>query len=212
MTAVTHLNYMAASRILKFVEDVQHEHERERQGVTVGTGLDPLRENQSKTDTPRDSPEPSETAIGRTEGRRTSEFPEQPHLGDSLLQRAIIAPADGGVTPIQALFASLSRYYDCKTMCLYASCVPSAFTAHQLLKLFQSRYPSAYKVEILKVIGEVTTSDSGSDPSESEEEVEVNEGEEDGGEGMQRSEDQSLRGNRLFTAGGRSSWRDLIGT
>ncbi len=233
MAAVTQQNYLAALKIMEFVEEMRREREREQNQSRGSTCPGSLGERWSKVDISQDVPSsqaevdisqdvpssqaevdisqdvPSSQAEDAMDKQKeeSSKKPSRPQ--DSLLQEAIIAPGDGGITPIQALFASLSRHYDCKTMCLYASCVPSAFTAPQLLRLFQSRYPSAYKVEILKGAGEVTSSESGSETSESEEEEEEEEGAD--GDTLQPTGDQPMAGSRTLGGGPRSSWRQLIG-
>ena len=54
------------------------------------------------------------------------------------------------MTPLQFLYASLCQTYDAKSRSLYVSKLPQTYTAQQLLKLFQKRYPSVYKAEIFK--------------------------------------------------------------
>ena len=68
-----------------------------------------------------------------------------------LMESAVLAPSGNGVTPVQAIFASVSPLFDNNSMCLHVSNMPVSYTAQQLLKLFQTRYPSAYKAEIFKV-------------------------------------------------------------
>ena len=62
----------------------------------------------------------------------------------------VLAASRDGTTPIQALLASLSSFYDTKSMRLYVANLPVNYTAQHLLKLFQVRYPSVFKAEILK--------------------------------------------------------------
>ena len=69
-----------------------------------------------------------------------------------LMETAILTPSGNGTTPIEAVFSSLSPLFDSDSMCLYVSNMPMNYTAQQLLKLFQTRYPSAYKAEMFKVI------------------------------------------------------------
>ena len=52
---------------------------------------------------------------------------------------AILSPSRNGATPIQALLASLSPFYDIKSPHLYVSNLPINYTAQHLLKLFQVR-------------------------------------------------------------------------
>ena len=68
-----------------------------------------------------------------------------------LMETAILTPSGNGTTPIEAIFSSLSPLFDSDSMCLYVSNMPMNYTAQQLLKLFQTRYPSAYKAEMFKV-------------------------------------------------------------
>ena len=68
------------------------------------------------------------------------------------METAILTPSGNGTTPIEAVFSSLSPLFDSDSMCLYVSNMPMNYTAQQLLKLFQTRYPSAYKAEMFKVI------------------------------------------------------------
>lgn len=82
---------------------------------------------------------------------------EQPELVfypplEILMETAILTPSGNGTTPIEAIFSSLSPLFDSDSMCLYVSNMPMNYTAQQLLKLFQTRYPSAYKAEMFKVI------------------------------------------------------------
>ncbi len=145
MTAVTQQNYLAAIKIMKFVEEVRRERNRDASQTPANARPGSLGQTWSKSATNQGLPSPpNATPDSKAVPPKPPRSPSPPD--DRLLQEAIIAPTDGGMTPVQALFASLSRYYDSKTMCLYIYCVPSAFTAPQLLKLFQSRYPSAYKV------------------------------------------------------------------
>ena len=65
-------------------------------------------------------------------------------------KNSILSPWKHGASSIQALLASLSPYYDIRSMCLYVYSLPTSYTAQHLLKLFQIRYPSAFKAEILK--------------------------------------------------------------
>ena len=81
---------------------------------------------------------------------------EQPELVfypplEILMETAILTPSGNGTTPIEAIFSSLSPLFDSDSMCLYVSNMPMNYTAQQLLKLFQTRYPSAYKAEMFKV-------------------------------------------------------------
>ena len=94
----------------------------------------------------------------------------------SLLDKVIFTTKNG-VTSIQSLFASLSPHYDSEAMCLHISSIPVNYTAQQLLKLFQGRYPSAYKAEVLKLddIGTSSSSESGSGSSDNEDEAMVQE-------------------------------------
>ena len=82
---------------------------------------------------------------------------EQPELVfypplEILMETAILTPSGNGTTPIEAIFSSLSPLFDSDSMCLYVSNMPVNYTAQQLLKLFQTRYPSAYKAEMFKVM------------------------------------------------------------
>ena len=77
-----------------------------------------------------------ETALAATE----SEF----------FKNSVLSPWRNGATPIQALLASLSPFYDVRSMCLYVYNLPMSYTAQHLLKLFQLRYPSAFKAVIVK--------------------------------------------------------------
>ena len=68
----------------------------------------------------------------------------------NLLNEAILAPGQNGMTPLHSLIASFCDITDVKNMSLFVSRLPQNFTAQQLLRLFQKRYPSAYKAEIMK--------------------------------------------------------------
>lgn len=68
----------------------------------------------------------------------------------NLLNEAILAPGQNGMTPLHSLIASFCDVTDVKNMSLFVSRLPQNFTAQQLLRLFQKRYPSAYKAEIMK--------------------------------------------------------------
>lgn len=68
----------------------------------------------------------------------------------NLLNEAILAPGQNGMTPLHSFIASFCDVTDVKNMSLFVSRLPQNFTAQQLLKLFQKRYPSAYKAEIIK--------------------------------------------------------------
>ena len=78
-------------------------------------------------------------------------------------KESILSPWKYGATPIQALLASLSPFYDIRSMCLYIYNLPTSYTAQHLLKLFQLRYPSAFKAEIVK--GERDGDDDGAGSS-----------------------------------------------
>ena len=85
------------------------------------------------------------------EGEEQSDLVFYPPL-EILMETAILTPSGNGTTPIEAVFSSLSPLFDSDSMCLYVSNMPMNYTAQQLLKLFQTRYPSAYKAEMFKVI------------------------------------------------------------
>ena len=80
--------------------------------------------------------------------------------------RAILAPCSKGLTPLHAFFASIKEVYDSLMMCLYVSGLPSGYTARQLLKYFQLRFPSAYRAEVFHD----SVNDKASDSEEEEEE------------------------------------------
>ena len=73
-----------------------------------------------------------------------------PATESEFFQKSILSPWKYGATPIQALLASVSPFYDIRSMCLYVYNLPTSYTAQHLLKLFQLRYPSAFKAEIVK--------------------------------------------------------------
>ena len=68
----------------------------------------------------------------------------------NLLNEAILAPGENGVTPLHSLLTSFCDDNDVAIMRLFVSRLPLKYTAQQLLKLFQKRYPSAYKAKIFK--------------------------------------------------------------
>ena len=104
-----------------------------------------------------------------------------------LFTDAILSPSRHGATPIQALLASFSPFYDIQSMRLHVSNLPVNYTAQHLLKLFQLRYPSVYKAKILK--GDRDDEKSGSSDEEEEEEDGWSSEEEEGEE-----ESRALRG------------------
>ena len=72
--------------------------------------------------------------------------PDQPNLFDrAILNTAAKSPS----STIHHLLGSLSVTFDLRTMALYVHNLHLS-TAKQLLRLFQVRYPSAYKAEIVK--------------------------------------------------------------
>ena len=91
------------------------------------------------------------TNLTSLEGEEQSDLVFYPPL-EILMETAILTPSGNGTTPIEAVFSSLSPLFDSDSMCLYVSNMPMNYTAQQLLKLFQTRYPSAYKAEMFKVI------------------------------------------------------------
>ena len=136
MSAISHQNFSAALRILHYVQT----------HVSSQPNLDPS--NSDPSNQPNFDPtisKPSELCRG-TESATNSSSPSS----DLLLQSAVFAPGLNGITPLQAVLASFSSFYDCKAMALHVSSIPVTYTAQQLLKLFQTRYPSAYKVEVFK--------------------------------------------------------------
>ena len=86
---------------------------------------------------------------GDTSSAQATAHPSQNRFSN-LLNEAILAPGENEMTPLHSLLASFCETYDVKTMRLFISKLPQTYTAQQLLKLFQKRYPSAYKAEIFK--------------------------------------------------------------
>ena len=126
MTSIHCQNYAAALKILDFVEKAT------------------INQQQRKRDKPSQDKEDQTTTK-----KISSESP--PSTEDSkLFMDAVLSPSKNGATPIQKVLASLSPFYDIRSMCLYVSSLPLTYTAQHLLKLFQLRYPSAYKAEIFK--------------------------------------------------------------
>ena len=68
----------------------------------------------------------------------------------SLFNRAILDPGSRGVPPLHSLLTSFGDATDVTSMKLHVSRLPQSYTAQQLLKLFQRRYPSVYKTRIFK--------------------------------------------------------------
>jgi len=153
MEAISQHNYYAALQILQFVE----EHDEEQLTPYAGT----LGQANLLHPTPGDG----EDSTCQDEGvhPKIEFFPPL----EILMESAILAPSGNGVTPVQAIFASVSPLFDNNSMCLHVSNIPVSYTAQQLLKLFQTRYPSAYKTEIFKV-EEGSSSSSGSEFSDEE--------------------------------------------
>ena len=54
------------------------------------------------------------------------------------------------MTPLQTIVSSFGRTMDLKSMRLFVARLPQNYTAQQLLRLFQRRYPSVYKAVIFK--------------------------------------------------------------
>ena len=68
----------------------------------------------------------------------------------SLFSQSILDPGSHGVPPLHSLVTSFSDCTDIVAMKLHVSRLPQSYTAQQLLKLFQKRYPSVYKTRIFK--------------------------------------------------------------
>ena len=71
--------------------------------------------------------------------------PDHPDLFD----RAILSTDKRHHSTLHLLLGSISSTFDLRTMTLYVHNLQLS-TAKQLLRLFQVRYPSAYKAEIVK--------------------------------------------------------------
>ena len=82
------------------------------------------------------------------------------HFSD-LFNKAILAPGTNGMTPLHSLMTSFCKTIDVKAMQLCVARLPPNFTAWQLLRLFQSRYPSVYKTVIFKQEEEENDDDDG---------------------------------------------------
>ena len=121
---------------------------------------------------------------------------------NNLFTKAILSPSRNGATPIQALLASLSSFYDIQPMRLYVLNLPVNYTAQHLLKLFQVRYPSVFKAEIVKGGRD---GDEGAESSEDEEDEGWSSGGEEGGVGYgevpDEEESRQLNGERNLMAG-----------
>ena len=68
----------------------------------------------------------------------------------NLFNRAVLDPGSRGVPPLHTLITSFGAATDVTAMKLFISRLPQSYTAQQLLKLFQRRYPSVYKTRIFK--------------------------------------------------------------
>ncbi len=95
----------------------------------------------------------------------------------SVFQQAILAPSSDSNSALHLLLASLVSSFDTTSMTLFVHNL-QLNTGQRLLKLFQVRYPSAYKAEIFKK-GEP----EGNSGSEGESDSEGNDGEEAVGSG-----------------------------
>ena len=134
------------------------------------------------------------------------------HVGDNtaleseFFKNSIMSPWRHGATPIQALLASLSSFYDIKSMCLYVYNLPTSYTAQHLLKLFQLRYPSAFKAEIVKRDRDGEDEGAGSSGDEDGETDVWSSGEDDGEDGDEEGErEESHRQRPGGAEGGRES-------
>ena len=165
MTAVSHRNYAAALRILDYVQQRTPEPKEGR-----GEGDKTFSFTAPSCKQPADGAPRSEASDGSL-------------TGADLLSGAILAPmGGGGVTPLQALFSGFSSNFDLISMCLHVTGFPLGYTAQQLLRLFQTRYPSVYKAQVFKNGDSEDSSSSENSSSEEEEEEEEGEGEGEGGE------------------------------
>ena len=165
MTAVSHRNYAAALRILDYVQQRMPEPIEGR-----GEGDKTFSFTAPSCKRPADGAPRSEASDGSP-------------TGADLLSGAILAPmGGGGVTPLQALFSGFSSNFDLVSMCLHVTGFPLGYTAQQLLRLFQTRYPSVYKAQVFKNGDSEDSSSSENSSSEEEEEEEEGEGEGEGGE------------------------------
>lgn len=66
----------------------------------------------------------------------------------ALFKQAILKPAPNSLSTLHLLLGSLSSTFDLLSMALYVHNLQLS-TAKQLLRLFQVRYPSAFKAEIV---------------------------------------------------------------
>lgn len=83
----------------------------------------------------------------------------------TLFNQTVSKPTTGDLSTLHLLLGSLSPTFDLKSMALYVQNLQLS-TAKQLLKLFQVRYPSTYKAEIIKKGSAKEGSDGSSQSSE----------------------------------------------
>ena len=138
--------------------------------------------------------------------KKSTKVSSDTSTASALFTEAVLSPSRSGATPIQALFTSLSPFYDIQSMRLYVSNLPVNYTAQHLLKLFQLRYPSTFKAEIVKEDVEegVGSSEDEGWSSIGEEEEEGN-GDEEGEESHQRVGERNLTAGMMHRSGKWSS-------
>ena len=138
MTAVSQRNYSAALRLLRFVEEVDQEQLQDSV-TSAPTVVLPMETEESETKVSgqggMERDQSADRASDKVEAK--PEINTRRRTDQTLLEKAILACMGAGITPVHAVLASLSPFYDSVSMCLHVSSIPVTFSAQHLLKLFQ---------------------------------------------------------------------------